>query len=158
MKRDVEILDASTCSEEQVRSLEQTLGRSLPSAYRHFLLKQGTGIAGPKNRFIRAGVVPQLRSSILVERFLSPQESVHTAQVYNARIPYSLLPIAENSFGDLICLDYLDRQPGVFYWDHEREDAAYDLVAVIPHESEQSLTKIAESFGAFLTLLQPMPN
>jgi hypothetical protein len=57
-----------------------------------------------------------------------------------------IFPIADDPFGNMICLDYrVDRvNPSVVFWDHE---ASYD-------DPEAALTYVAASFTEFLGMLR----
>jgi hypothetical protein len=76
---------------------------------------------------------------------------------YKGRVPISFLPIGENDFGNLVCLNLDPNSPGVAYWDHEKEDLAYDIIAEIPPLGTESLMKIAGTFADLVEMLGEIP-
>jgi hypothetical protein len=116
------------------------LGRSLPPSYRAFLAEQDGGYPVRNTFTFEQGAVEQ---SSRVAAFLGVQPSaggdlVETAGL-SGDLPAGLLAIAEDEFGNLICLP-ADDGP-VLFWDHEEEygnvyEIAPDLNAFLDGLSE----------------------
>jgi hypothetical protein len=67
---------------------------------------------------------------------------------FNERIPSGYLPIASDTFGNLLLLGVASRNAGkVYFWDHEEEQE-------IPTLKNMSL--VADSFSQFVALLEEM--
>jgi hypothetical protein len=145
-------------SEEQLSAFERDLGCCLPVDYRSFLHSTGSGIAGPDNRFIDARAHPALKDSVLIDQFLTLSEVRQYRDDYHARIPDWMLPIGSNVFGDLVCLSLSGEAPGVFYWDHEQEESAYEILAELLPVGHTATFRIASSFSSFAQMLTNVPD
>lgn len=136
--------------EEDLKHLESTLGVKLPQDYRAFMMIHNGGkpTVGVFN-FAERGA----QTSASVRRFFTLDDShkfyslnKHIS-IYHGRHPPGMVPVACDSFGNLILLDCADEHYGsVFFWDHENED---------PSGSRRNLSLISRSFDEFLSLLVP---
>ena len=67
-------------------------------------------------------------------------------ELYKGRIPAGFLPIATDSFGNLILLKITSSNGGrVYFWDHEKEE---DLPTL------RNMSKIADSFSQLIASLE----
>jgi hypothetical protein len=71
-----------------------------------------------------------------------------TKRFYGNRIPKNILPIADNGMGDHVCLDLRGGKERVLFWDNRHFWSTGEW-------REQDLYPVADSFEAFLALLQP---
>jgi hypothetical protein len=146
---------APEISEEDLRLLEAEIPVTFPHDYRLFLLQYNGGRPEPnayplqglaKNPFgviqIFFGIDTRVESSSLLWNY----------RVMEGRIPPNLFPIARDDGGDLLCLSlYGDDAGSVVFWDYyaEHYPPTYNNVYRIPG---------ADSFSAFIELLQPFPD
>jgi hypothetical protein len=113
---------------EKLDALEQQLRIKLPDEYRHFLLTQNGGRPSPAG-FDFIGGSGRLEDSS-VKFFLGVHDGefsnfkhkFETFKIRVKRMPEELVPIANDSFGNYICLAISGKHKGaVFFWDHENE-------------------------------------
>ncbi len=143
-------LSISGASEEAISGLETKNGFTLPDDYRRFMSEFNGGHPEPSS-FAFTTPNGKIDSSVRFFLTLDDQEENYTIQefldCYTDRIPVKLLPIACDSFGNLILLDGGARSMGVVYfWDHEREsmdEPTWDNIAIV-----------APSFTDFLNSLK----
>jgi hypothetical protein len=131
---------------ELIQQLERRIGRSLPTAYREFLLKHDGG------RLDSNGDAADVIFS------LGPVESETSGIWYNldnyaGRAPSWLLPVASDEYGNLFAISVRDEDDGsVWFWDHEREAEEDEP------PTEENLTYRAKDWQAFLDSLEPPPD
>jgi SMI1 / KNR4 family (SUKH-1) len=144
--------------EERVRVFELSIGADLPSDYHNWILASNGGIPSGSNNFIhRDRFDPPLRSSVGVQWFLSLDEIADARKTYGHRIESDLIPIAEDGDGNLVCIALFGEERGrVFFWDHELEPAAFELLGETSYIS--NVTKIADDFSDFLNKLGNSPG
>ena len=94
----------------------------------------------------------------MIDEFYGADNLLNIWHKYKGRVPVQFLPIGGNVFGDLICLNLAPNEPGIAYWDHEQEDAAYDLIAEIPPLDTVNPIKIADTFAKFIEMLGEIPK
>ena len=79
-------------------------------------------------------------------RFTDNLESKWEMYVTSERVPKDCLPIGEDSFGNVLCLDLSNKYYGrVWFWPHD----SYG-----PEGSYEPMSPVADSFEAFLSILQ----
>lgn len=133
-----ERLSSGGASQESLNALETQLGCRLPRDYRDFLETHNGGRPSPRAfRF----VTPQGHEESAVQFFFTtdstgkPYVIWDAVCVYKDRIPEGLLPVACDSFGNLVLLDLGARNAGsVYFWDHEKEsmdDVTWDNISPI---------------------------
>lgn len=139
-------------TEADLAELEKDLDASLPSDYRAFLLKTNGGKL-PHNRFDYTNfegeavfsyvdVFLSVKHSDLERNIFTVSESYHNDE----RVPVSVIPIAKDTNGSLVCLSISYETPGsIWFWDTELEDALFD---------EENLNPLAANFTAFLAGLK----
>jgi cell wall assembly regulator SMI1 len=101
-------------SQDLVSHLEQRTGRSLPTAYRGYLLDQNGGRLASNDEAVNTvfglGDVPDWAN---MWRKLDN---------YRDRMPTWLLPVANDEYGNLFAISLRDSDFGsVWFWDHEEE-------------------------------------
>jgi cell wall assembly regulator SMI1 len=135
------------------RELAQ-LGHRIPPSYKAFLAVQDGGKPSRSTfRFEQDG----RDQDDVVEEFLgvapvpAPDLNlVRTARLLGSRIPAGVLPIADDPFGNHICIDGRDGRDGpVLFWDHEYEGDPPD---------EANLYEIAPDLHTFLDALTEEPQ
>jgi hypothetical protein len=128
------------------------LGHRIPPSYKAFLADQD---GGKPVRGVFSFRQHDREQSDRVRLFYGVAESpngdlVGEAESMTGRLPEGVLPIAGDSFGNLVVLDGRDDNDGpVFFWDHEFET---DL----PDESD--LFWVAPDLSTFLDQLEPEPE
>ena len=150
---------SSPTTEAELDELERYAQLPFPGAYRQHLLRYNGGRCAPNVfHFVEQG----RRTSSLVERFLPTHKEswgslgdyIETYKLDEKRLPASLLPIAHDPGGNLICLACAGEDAGrVYFWDHESEvDYTVEADSVRPN-----LYPLAESLPEFLASLVEEP-
>ncbi len=154
--------------EEELSSLETSLGAPLPRDYRLFLSEYGASIFGECVEFQPVHRLPMTISSTgrgpfgcfygaKSERHQSLSKKIGTFQ---GRMPDNLIPIGHDGGGNQICLGISgNEQDKVYYWDHnhewDEEDYLEDYGKPMPPEVKfQNVYLIAESFEDFIQRLE----
>jgi len=144
-----ERLSETGASEAALNALEDHVGARLPSDYRVFLQTVNGG--RPK---LRAFDALDGEEGSSVQFFFTLDENapnyyiLKKLDVFFDRIPSGLLPIACDSFGNLVLLDLGAESYGaVYFWDHENENMDGD-----PHWD--NVSRVAGSFSQFVQLLK----
>lgn len=148
-------LEFSECgkliNEFDVVAFEMKHDLVLPIEYRQFLLRHNGGVPLPCEFDFRSG--PYGDSAI--DRFLSLDESQkHNLEtllsqftILEKRLSPHLIPIAEDTNGNFLCIGVQAEQAGkVFFWNHEEENDE--------DEPERNIYFLASSFDEFLSSLQ----
>jgi cell wall assembly regulator SMI1 len=125
------------------------LGHPIPPSYREFLTQHDGGVP-VKDRFSFEHEDRTMNE--VVEEFLgvAPPASPHGMNLVRTvrireRFPKGVLPIADDPFGNHICLDGRDGRDGpVYFWDHEYEGDEPD---------DANLYEIAPDLPTFLNML-----
>jgi hypothetical protein len=146
--------------EDQLRRLESDLGVELPADYRHFLTITNGG-TGNGLCFVEptgddpGGVGLHHIGGFRKESYFSLTIRRARYQDKYARIPRELLWIADDSFGNAICIGILGPYRGkVYFWDHEEEPDPDEWDGSV--ESAGNITPLADSFTAFVAGLRPI--
>lgn len=147
MRIDVENPHGPT-SREEIASFEARRKVSLPEEYKAFLLKSNGGSPVP-NVF----QVPGFHYKDAVLDFfygIHNREEIFqldkACDVYAGRIPADLIPIADDPFGNVICLGWKGKRRGkIYFWDHENEGDEQDY---------GNVHLVASSLAEFLDTLQ----
>jgi hypothetical protein len=103
------------------------LGHPIPRSYREFLTAHDGGVP-VKDRFSFEHEDRTLNEvvaeflGVAPPRVPSATNLVRTVSILGERVPRGVLPIADDPFGNLICLDGRNGRDGpVLFWDHEYE-------------------------------------
>ncbi|MDB5342826.1 MAG: hypothetical protein JWP89_1203 [Schlesneria sp.] len=137
-------------SEEALRQLEVAVGSSLPTDYRRFMTETNGGRPQPSGFIFYK---PSGRSDSSVRYFLTLNEREERYSIqeflnqYGERFPQKMLPIASDSFGNLVLLDVGAKSVGaVCFWDHEKES--------MDEPNWDNISNIAPSFTDFVNILE----
>lgn len=161
-------------SPEAVRRLEEAIHIRFPEDYRNFLLMYNGGgpdeanYCFPKPVGTQPGVTISLFFPVEGWRITIEEE----VENYKGRVPRSLLPFGSDDSGNLFCLGLEGKSRGkVFFWDHEQEKAAFELVGEsIPGDEHQenfisdgddytrNVFFVANSFEEFINNLTSFPE
>jgi cell wall assembly regulator SMI1 len=142
---------APPTSAARLESVERILALKFPESYRTFLLTHNGGRPVPAD-IAQPGVDPD--QWMRIHFFFGIDDDVQSCdllwnwEVVGARLPKSVLPIANDEVGNRFCLDL--RHPHaarVLFWDHELEHLG----------PARSLTTVAASFDDLLDRLADAP-
>jgi cell wall assembly regulator SMI1 len=124
----LEITDSEKpLSEKSISGLEKTIGYRLPEGYRKLLVSHNGGNAQGENAFrykYERGPYTESRINhfFSLTKEYGSLDKMYLRMTRDGRIPKSLLPIANDPFGNLICISLAGKDRGaVFFWDHENE-------------------------------------
>lgn len=139
-------------SEEDILDFERKYNINLPESYRSFLLQNNGGTPNP-NIFDFNDNYGQNTSS-LVHYFYALYngdgydniEQNYKLFKSEGRIPINILPIADDPFGNMVCISFSGSDCGkIYFWDHELESQ---------NKSYDNLSLIADSFTDFINSLR----
>ena len=125
-------------------NFEKSLGITLPDDYKQFLLQNNGGYPSEELVFTlddSQSVLSHFYTlGLPTDDILSLEECLKQF-VVTRRIESNYLPIADDAFGNQLCLRLSGREHGqVYFWDHEA--------------NEGKMTKIADSFTSFCQSLK----
>jgi len=141
---------------EEVEKIEREIGLIFPMEYKEHLLKYNGGKCEPNEfSFFENGVL----ETSAIDWFLAIYdgdgdnllEYINILKIEEKRIPNSLIPIATDDCGNIICISCEGKDCGsVYFWDHEKE---------IDYNSEDdsnwsNLYLISPSFNEFIKNLR----
>ena len=133
----------SPASELLLERLERRVGCALPADYRSYLAEQDGGELSDNTEAIR-----EVFGLGEVSEFASMW---HELEVYADRVPYWLLPVASDQFGNLFAVSLRDEDNGsVWFWDHEEEADEGEP------PTEANIKLMAPDWPTFLRSLQPL--
>jgi len=144
---------AEPLTEEDIARAEDRMGRSVPLAYRNFLLAHNGGRPQPDG-FRAYGKNGELEDGSYVKWFFGINTGEYYSSLedklatYRRRMPSNLLPIASDPGGNVVCLSANGPDAGsVYFWHHEFETQppTYDNVWFV-----------APSFDEFINGLQDL--
>lgn len=137
---------APPTDEVTVARFERVVGAKLPDDYRSFVLTHNGG--KPKLRYFtfadRTG--PYTNGAVRAFAGLGKPQYYDLEELYETycggeRVPPEVIPIAEDAFGNLVCLAVRGPHRGrVYFWDHERETEPAAYV---------NMDRLADSFTEF---------
>jgi len=157
-------------SDEQVRAIEERIGRHIPDLYRNFLTTYGASC--PKELVVCHPLNPLPREITRINRVpvaifygLGHTGDGYDLQTrlnfYAGRVPANMIPIADNGGGSQYLLALTDSEAGsVFYWDFRNEppcEEDYMEERGKPRPPEVMLENVhlvADSFEDFLRRLE----
>ncbi|MCX7570161.1 SMI1/KNR4 family protein [Tumebacillus sp. DT12] len=126
-------------TEEKLDEVQKRLTLVFPAEYRAFLLKNNGGKPTP-NTFSFLD-----RNGEKADSLLDDLEVEYTDLLSDERILPHLVPIANDPFGNLICLSVAGEDLGkVYFWDHEIEPktAGYENMSLIADSFTEFLNKL----------------
>ncbi|OAI46401.1 hypothetical protein AYO44_02225 [Planctomycetaceae bacterium SCGC AG-212-F19] len=114
-------------SEKEIAALEKKIGHRLPSGYRSFLATYNGGYAQGENAFrykLQSGPYTDSRLNHLfsLNDDYGSLDKMYLRMSKAGRTPKNLFPIANDAFGNLICISLSGKDTSsVYFWDHENE-------------------------------------
>ena len=141
--------------EKFLTCVEEFWGFGLPKSYKHFLLLYNGG--EPTNRNFN---FKNMSDGSCVDEFFGFIKSFNLnlllKQKYaGERVPENTLPIANDSFGNLLLLSVKGKDRGkIYFWDHEMEADPDQGEA----PSYDNMTLIADSFTEFIDSLHDISD
>jgi cell wall assembly regulator SMI1 len=143
-------LSETGATPESIQRLENEIGHSLPDDYHRFLADFNGGEPEPSGFTFATN---EGQSDSAVRYFLTLDKNVRNYSIwdflrrYRDRLPTGVIPIACDSFGNLVLIDVGVKATGnVYFWDHEKQsmtDPTWDNISIV-----------ANSFTAFERSLQ----
>jgi cell wall assembly regulator SMI1 len=134
----------SPASEESIQRLERQIGRPLPPGYREFLRQHDGGPLDLNDKAVNE--IFGLGDD--VPDFANMWNQLET---YRDRVPEWLLPVANDSFGNLFALALRQEDHGsVWFWDHEKEADEDEP------PTEDNIRRVAPDWPTFLNSLKPV--
>jgi cell wall assembly regulator SMI1 len=131
-------------TEGDLESFEKKLGCRLPTEYRDFLLVHNGGKPDPSDFQLGIEEADSLHH-VYGLNTKNHSDIKNSFNCFKGRIPRQLLPIADDPFGNQICIGISGKHRGrVYFWDHEKETVLRKFKAT---------TILAASFGEFLNSL-----
>ena len=147
----VEHLSDDRPSPADIATFEVTIQGKLPDDYREFLLNENGG--RPEPRVFHFKTRDGLGEDLAVHFFFG----LHAGQLgslkriwiaFKSRLPIGYLPIAKDSFGNLIVLKIMgDGMGSIHFWDHEQENGDLPTLG--------NISFVANSFSEFIDALEP---
>jgi hypothetical protein len=144
-----------------IEAFEAAVGKKLPEDYRRFLLFSNGG--KPENNEFS---IPDEKNAAGIDRFYGllgepkSDDLLHQYQLFLDRIPMGILPIADASGGNLVCLSLCENTLGyVYFWDHELESeegvtATFSNLFLVGSSFDNFLAKL-KSFDSSQVRLKP---
>lgn len=146
---------APPITEVDLAALEARIGVRLPDDYRRFLLEHNGGEPTPRCFRFADRTGPHTDGAVRAFAGIGSGDSYDWDRLYRTfaaagRVPPDVVPIAKDSFGNLVCIVVRGAHRGtVYFWDHELEtDPA----------SYENMDRVADSFTAFLACLHVHPS
>jgi hypothetical protein len=128
----IKLHNGKPAAEESILALEVVLGYRLGDSFRRFVRTHDG--AKPETNIFKIGATNESG----VNRFI-PLSEIQKERSRTEHIPLRAYPVAWAEGGNYVLIDE-DRDGAVFFWDHE-----------VP----EVLARLADSFDAFLDLLEP---
>jgi len=151
-------------SSDDISAAVKAYGRALPQDYLNFIEKHGFSgptkivlVSFPKNLPVyspdesETGIPPNVQTGCGLSYFYGgePAEGRHESlgwnvDCYDGRMPEGFLPIADDGFGNQICLGHSQNGvPGIYFWDHNdewdaedyREDYGTDMPEIMKYQN-----------------------
>jgi hypothetical protein len=130
--------ESPPADDETLRGLEERLTTPIPESVVELLREHDGGRLEPNQMDpTRAGA----EAGIGVDGFLSVAGIIATMSQLGPRLESGMIPIADASAGDLVCVAQTDGS--IWFWDHELEDRG-------------PLSRVAGSLAEFVSFLQPI--
>ena len=143
--------------DEQFKKVEEQIGVTLPADYASFLVEYGGTTLDGGDEYVAFPYLEEYpRGKIgLLNVFFgiipgNGYDIVDNYLAYKGRMPFNLLPIANDPGGNVICLAIYGEDEGkVYFWDHEEEDVVDEGI----EPSRDNLYLVAHSFEEFINSL-----
>lgn len=149
----------SEVPESRIKQIGLQLGFNLPQDYMECVKINGGASVFPEQ--FSVGKVERCFGSLFSFDKESSEYIVKKYDIYSTFLPRTVLPIANDPAGNLICLDYNDNEsPIVVFWEHEN---AWELETFIKEEGytkegaekrvRENMIYVAKTFTEFLDKL-----
>jgi hypothetical protein len=143
---------------------EATIGQQMPDDYRDFLIQCNGGYGcgyvqfhGPTPEGHPADACVNHVGGFREETYFSLESAFENYQQYETRIPKDLIWIADDPFGNAICLGISGVHRGrVYFWDHEKEPDPDEWDGCV--ETAGNIELLANSFAEFMAGLHKVPG
>lgn len=107
-------------SEDELKEFELRIGAMLPDQYRRFLLEHNGGKPVPSDFHLPGNNVSGLHHVYGLHQGPDYRDIQSAYKVFKGRVPKEMLAIAEDGFGNQICIGLKKKHVGkVYFWDHE---------------------------------------
>ena len=111
-------------TEEDIERLEKRIKATLPQEYKEFLIHYGRIAFNASVIFPIESCLWQDNGELKVFFGFSSDGEIYDIRnafdMYEGRMPVGFLPIAEDYFGNIVCLSCIGEDRGkVYFWDHE---------------------------------------
>ncbi|MDC3959508.1 SMI1/KNR4 family protein [Polyangium jinanense] len=111
-------------SPEEIAGFQARWSVVLPAEYREFLLKSNGGWPEPDTFVVPGwhGQASMLDAFFGIHHGRETERLDRAMEVYDARIPGDLIPIADDAGGNVVCIGWKGKRRGkIYFWDHEDE-------------------------------------
>jgi SMI1-KNR4 cell-wall len=143
---------------------EAKIGHQLPEDYRAFLIRCNGGYGCGYIEYLEPTLEEQVAVACLnhvggfrEESYYSLESNHKVYQLHEVRIPKELIWIADDPFGNAICLGISGVHRGkIFFWDHENEPNPEQWDGRV--ETAGNIELVASSFSEFMAGLQNVPR
>ncbi|EEF59739.1 SMI1/KNR4 family protein [Pedosphaera parvula] len=153
MKNVILLNPPAPATDKDIAELEAAISRRIPDSLKTLLMRSDGGILSCENSMTNAKLPSGAKLELEVQRFYSVAMILEDLKTYAGRVPKNFLPFADTLEGDLFCLNLDERQSGVYFWDHEREEEAYILVDKVPDPAQTNIYPVAPSLETFVDTL-----
>jgi SMI1-KNR4 cell-wall len=144
----------SKINSSEIKEVENLIGLSFPNQYTNHLLRYNGGKCKPDIfTFEEDGGIARSRIQLFFAIHDGKNNLVNNINIYKIdekRLPIHILPIADDPFGNLICISCGEKDYGfIYFWNHENEvdyaeSDAYDY---------SNLYLITKNFDDFINTL-----
>lgn len=149
---------------DAIKRFEATIGQQLPDDYREFLVRCNGGYGCGYVQYLEptpeghsANACVNHVGGFREESYFSLESNYDNYQKYEVRIPKTLIWIADDPFGNAICLGITGAHRGkVYLWDHENEPDPDEWDGSV--ETAGNIDLQANSFLEFMAGLQKVPQ
>ena len=143
--------------DEQFKKIEEQIGATLPADYASFLVEYGGSAFGSEAGYVAFPILEEYprgkQGFVDVFCGIIPGDCydiIDNYLTYKGRMPFNLLPIADDPMGNAICLAIYGEDEGkVYFWYHEEEDVVDEGI----EPSRDNLYLVAHSFEEFINSL-----
>ena len=135
---------------KNIQEFETIISATMSNDYKEFLLKYNGGYP-QKNVFPLVednAIYNNISETNSIKLFSSIQQLIYGYRYNQERIPHELIEIANDPFGNRICLGIKDKYYGkVYFWDHDWESEDDEP------PTYDNLSLIADNFTDFINML-----
>ncbi len=142
----------------QIEAVENYVNLKFPQEYKAHLLINNGGRCSPNvYSFVENGKATESDVNWFLAihdgEYNNLRDYIDTYKVKAKRLPSHILPVANDSGGNLICISCGERDYGyIYFWDHEKEVNYY----LSNDQDYSNMYLIAKTFSAFLNGLKEL--